>query len=290
MYAAASTAEPLPVLRTTDRVYAPEDHPFQTVIVDLTHRCNMACKNCYIPNRELPDLDADWLMSVLRRCPRRTRVRLAGAEPTMREDLPALIRGVRDAGHIPLLLTNGLKLASRRYVATLRDAGLRIVYLSMNGGLSDPLYEAIDELACARSKLAALDHLCDARFYLSLGTIVVRGVNEAHIPEYVAEVRQRLSVREIHLRTVGAMGRHQSEVAALDLDALIALASQALDVSPEWIRAQKRVGTAIDFVWQGTQYQLTEWPDLGSHSRGRLAPDGSIQPFFEHVIANEGGW
>ena len=41
--------------------YLPEENPFNTVFVDLTHRCNMKCRNCYIPNRQVPDMDAAWL-------------------------------------------------------------------------------------------------------------------------------------------------------------------------------------------------------------------------------------
>jgi len=37
----------------------PEQNHFSDVVIDITHRCNMNCKNCYIPNREIPDLDKD---------------------------------------------------------------------------------------------------------------------------------------------------------------------------------------------------------------------------------------
>jgi uncharacterized radical SAM superfamily Fe-S cluster-containing enzyme len=66
--------------------------------------------------------------------PRRVQVRIVGAEPTVRRDLPALIRTVRDAGHVSILMTNGLKLGQRRYVTALKNAGLRTVYLLFNGG------------------------------------------------------------------------------------------------------------------------------------------------------------
>jgi len=49
--------------------FALEACPFETVIVDVTHRCNMACANCYIPNRSIPDLDADWILSRIARLP-----------------------------------------------------------------------------------------------------------------------------------------------------------------------------------------------------------------------------
>ena len=57
--------------------FAPEDNPFRTVIADVTHRCNMVCRNCYIPNRDVPDLDADWLIALIARFPRRIRLRIA---------------------------------------------------------------------------------------------------------------------------------------------------------------------------------------------------------------------
>ena len=34
----------------------PENNSFKSVVADLTHRCNMNCKNCYIPNRSFPDM------------------------------------------------------------------------------------------------------------------------------------------------------------------------------------------------------------------------------------------
>src|SRR5687767_5019728 len=174
-FAAADWAANVAV-RTSGLRYRPEDNPFSTVFVDVTHRCNMGCLNCYIPNRDVPDMPAEWLFDILRRFPRRTRIRIVGAEPTMRRDLPHLIRRVRELGHIPVVLTNGLKLVNRRYVDSLKRAGLRTVYLSCNGGLNDDLYEAIDDLRCARQKRAALANLAAANMHVTVGMILVRGV------------------------------------------------------------------------------------------------------------------
>ena len=55
-----------------DTRFRPEESPFSTLFVDITHRCNMECHNCYIPVRELPDMPADWLYEILGRLPRRT--------------------------------------------------------------------------------------------------------------------------------------------------------------------------------------------------------------------------
>ena len=44
----------------------PEKNHFPVIYVDITHRCNMECANCFIPNREAPDMDKDRLYDVLK--------------------------------------------------------------------------------------------------------------------------------------------------------------------------------------------------------------------------------
>lgn len=41
----------------------PEENTFETVMVDITHKCNMACANCYLPDRTPPDMDIKRLAS-----------------------------------------------------------------------------------------------------------------------------------------------------------------------------------------------------------------------------------
>ena len=127
----------------------PENNTFQDVIIDVTHRCNMTCKNCYIPNREIPDLDMDKMLDAISKFPQRTMIRIIGAEPTMRKDLPEMIQRIRKTGNRCTLLTNGLRLAKDNYVKKLKQHGLRHCYLSMNGADNDDYYEQIDEMRCA---------------------------------------------------------------------------------------------------------------------------------------------
>jgi molybdenum cofactor biosynthesis enzyme MoaA len=266
--------------------FAPEDSPFSMLFADITHRCNMACRNCYIPVRDLPDLPVDWLYDILERLPRRVRVRLVGAEATMREDLPEIIHRVRELGHIPVLLTNGLKLGRLSYVQTLKKAGLRTVYLSLNGGLRDDLYEAIDDLACATRKLKALDNLLAERMLVTTGTILVPGVNDGHLGEFLKYLLNR-PIYDIHLRSVGAIGNHM-DGPAFDLDGLEACLRNALGDHAADLELAHQEGSSRDFVLGSKiRIQLTQWPDFGSLDRGRITPDGFVEPFFESITANE---
>ena len=265
--------------------FAPEDSPFRVLFADITHRCNMACANCYIPVRDLPDLPIDWLYAILERLPRRARIRLVGAEPTMREDLPEIIARVRSLGHIPTILTNGLKLGRRSYTDRLRAAGLRTVYLSLNGGLRDDLYEEIDGAACAARKLKALDNLLDARMNVTVGMILVPGLNDGHLPEFLDHLLGK-GVRDIHLRSVGKMGRHM-EGEPFDLNGLEACLRGALGDHADDLVLTSAEGSSRDFRLGRAGFQLTQWPDLGSLTRGRIAPDGQVEPMFESIAANE---
>jgi len=273
----------------SDVRFRPEDSPFKTLIVDVTHRCNMQCKNCYIPNRAIPDMNAGYLYDVLARLPHRTRVRIVGAEPTMRADLPELIHNVRKLGHLPILLSNGLKLSRMSYLKELKDAGLRFLYLSMNGGTSDEMYLAVDELACAEKKLAALENACSLNLYVALGMILVRDLNAPQIGALYHHVRGMRPVRELNLRSVGPMGRY-IDLEPYSLDELEALCFAHTGATRAEATKYHRRDYHTTFNLDRLQIQLTQWPDLGSLKRGRLAPDGMIEPFFEHVMANEGGY
>jgi molybdenum cofactor biosynthesis enzyme MoaA len=286
--AAGEGAGALEALRTAYRPgdirFRPEDSPFKVLFADITHRCNMACANCYIPVRDLPDLPVDWLYAILGRLPRRTRIRLVGAEPTMREDLPDIIATVRRLGHIPVILSNGLKLGRASYVARLRAAGLGTVYLSMNGGLSDALYEEIDGAACAARKLKALDNLIAARMHVTVGMILVPGLNDAHLADFLLYLLAR-GVRDVHLRSVGQMGRHM-EGCSLSLDALEDRLRGALGPRAAELELASAEGSSRDFRLGRAAIQLTQWPDLGSTDRGRIAPDGHVEPMFESILEN----
>ena len=79
----------------------------------------------------------------------------------------------------------------------LKDAGLHVVYLSMNGGFDDDAYEVVDELRCAKKKIQAFENLAAEHMYSSIGIIVVPGVNEAQVGKLFHAAKENLSL--IHI-------------------------------------------------------------------------------------------
>ena len=290
---------------------APEHNTFETVLVDVTHRCNMVCANCYLPNRDIPDMELSRLEACLAALPRRTNVRIAGAEPTMRRDLPEIVAMVRRRGHRAVLVTNGLRLGCERYVRELKDAGLRHVYISFNGADNDDWYQALDNMRCAAKKLRAVEHAVAHGMIVNTGTILVRGLNEAvvgRVHALVAGLRPRHAM--LRFKNIGALGRYDvaAEARNLSMAEMEALAA-AIGVDAGKLAAFDRVKGAVerktrlfpaDLVarpGQGIWFKLTDWQvgtngivDPGSRRRGRITEDFRIAPLFDHVKANEGGY
>jgi uncharacterized radical SAM superfamily Fe-S cluster-containing enzyme len=187
----------------------PKNNTFHEVVIDVTHRCNMTCKNCYIPNRDIPDMDITKMLEAISQFPKRVVVRIIGAEPTMRKDLPDIINGIRALGHHPVLLTNGLRFANKEYADMIGTTKLKMVYISLNGVDRDDWYETIDEMRCATKKIAALENLHKNKFLIDTGTIIVKGVNDDAISRLLSQFN-RIGITDslVRIKNIGDLGRN----------------------------------------------------------------------------------
>ena len=297
----------------------PENNTFQDVIIDVTHRCNMNCKNCYIPNRDILDMDIDKMIEAISKFPKRTMIRIIGAEPTMRNDLGEMISRIRKTGHRCTLLTNGLRLAKESYVQHLKHSGLTHCYLSMNGADNDDYYEQIDELRCATKKVAALENLQRNRFIIDTGTIIVKGVNDDVVERMIA-LYKRKNVSNVicRIKNVGDIGRSMADQNNYTLEELVSLVAQQTGLSEDYIYSwrnkpiyQNDEPELDSFMFpmdpasegkfmhkSGVWFKIANWkgdegqdiPLRNNKRRGRLTPEFKVAPFFEHVKMNEGGY
>ncbi len=100
----------------------------------LTYRCNNDCPHCYNARpRSFPELSTEQWKQVIRRVwevgiP---HVVFTGGEPTLRQDLPELVRFAEQTGLITGLNTNGRRLSDPKYLASLVDAGLDHVQITL---------------------------------------------------------------------------------------------------------------------------------------------------------------
>ncbi|MGE5300939.1 MAG: radical SAM protein [Acidobacteriota bacterium] len=125
-------------------------------VLPVTYRCNLKCSNCYTLSNCMEAFPADRPFARLAGIilAKRGNIMLAGGEPTVREDLPLLIRTAKemDPKRKVSVATNGQKLHIIEYVRTLKESGLDFVFLSHN----DKKYELSGEIF--RNKTAALEN------------------------------------------------------------------------------------------------------------------------------------
>lgn len=282
----------------------PEDNHFYTILADITHKCNMNCNNCYIPNRSIPDMDKVKLFSLLERLPSICDIRLIGAEPTMRDDLPEIVSKIRKLKHKPSLVTNGLKLSNLDYVKVLKEATLIAVAISLNGGSDDKIYRKIDGGCFGKKKIKALENLVRTGFFVQTNTILVKGINE-NTPLEIYKILKELKVKKAIMRfkNVGPLGRHMSvsKEKNYTYNELIQLIATIFNLDKDWILNQNKYkeykeNNMVFFPLEESEHcsihiKITDWTNLmGNTRRGRITKNFKIAPAFEHIKMNEFGY
>jgi len=108
-------------------------------VLELTDRCNIACRGCYKrmggAARPLEDIIADVDFALARR--RIDTVSLAGAEPTLHPQLCEVVRQLRQRRVHVALITNGLALGDE-LLEDLAESGLDVVMLHIDEGQTRP--------------------------------------------------------------------------------------------------------------------------------------------------------
>ncbi len=82
----------------------------KSICVRITRRCNAACAFCQAPDTSRAELSAEQLEVVAVALATRgvRSLKFSGGEPTVRRDLPRIVRGAAAAGLKPVVITNGM--------------------------------------------------------------------------------------------------------------------------------------------------------------------------------------
>ncbi len=172
---------------------------FHSLALTVTDGCDLDCGVCYMPRSGRADVPLATLKGWIDDFPGRM-IWLTGGEPTTRQDLPRIIGHVLARGKIPVLITNGLRLADRAYAARLRQAGLCWVHFSFNG-FDDDVYRRINGSPLLAPKLRALGNLRALGFHTVLSMLFVRGVSEEQVEPVVRYcLRHGDAVRQLRIR------------------------------------------------------------------------------------------
>lgn len=187
-----------------------------TALIEITQRCNLHCPVCFADaamtgnNSKDPSMSRigflyDRIMDASGLC----NIQLSGGEPTVRDDLPAIIALGKSKGFSFIQLnTNGLCLAAdRNYALCLKEAGLCSVFLQFDG-LSRDTHIALRGRDLNTIKEQALHHCRDAGLAVVLVPTLVPGINTHEIGAIIKyATRFAPTVRGVHFQPVSYFGR-----------------------------------------------------------------------------------
>jgi len=187
------------------------------VLLEVTARCDCDCPVCYASAERRPASDPPldeierWFQLLLEDAGT-CNIQLSGGEPTLRDDLPAIISLGRSMGFSFFQLnTNGLRLAAEPgYVTTLAEAGLSTVFLQFDG-LDDEVYRNLREVPLLEIKERAIAECAKAGLGVVLVPTLVPGVNTGQVGALIHYAIAGLPhVRGVHFQPVSYFGRYPS--------------------------------------------------------------------------------
>ncbi|MDA8336698.1 MAG: radical SAM protein [Peptococcaceae bacterium] len=185
-----------------------------TALLEVTSRCNLGCSFCFAGSG---GRSADPSPATVRRWYQRVldsggpcNIQLSGGEPTLRDDLPALVELGRTMGFSFIQLnTNGLRLAREpRFTESLARAGLSSVFLQFDGTRVE-IHRALRGGDFLAEKLAAIRLCGEMGIGVVLVPTVVPRVNDHNLGEIVDLALELLPVvRGVHFQPVSYFGRY----------------------------------------------------------------------------------
>ena len=239
-------------------------------LLEVTKRCDLKCRYCFAEggtseNDPSTEKCMEDIRDIVRQCGK-PLLQFSGGEPTLRDDLPDLIRFAKEAGcSYTQVNTNGIRIAEDPdYVKKLADAGLDIVFLQFDG-TRDDVYEKLRGTPLLEKKRKAISACAELRIGVTLVPTVVPGVNDNDLGNIVALARELVpGVRGVHFQPVSYFGRYPAvpgEEERYTLDQLMS------DVSDQ-------TGIPIESFLPSR----CDHPLCGFHAGFLIGPDGGLQP------------
>jgi len=191
-------------------------------IIDVTNRCNLKCPICFanaVAAGYVYEPTKKQIVEMIKNLRAMEPVpavalQFSGGEPTVREDLPELIKIAVDAGfdHVEVN-SNGVKFAeSVDYCRKIIEAGAGTIYLQFDGLTPEP-YKIIRDSNLLPTKLKAIENLREAGVdSIVLVPTVVKGVNDDQLGDIIKfAVRNGDIIRCVNFQPVSITGRIDNE-------------------------------------------------------------------------------
>ena len=185
------------------------------VLLEVTQRCNLCCPTCFASagknDRSDPSLATihHWYERLLQ-VGNPVNIQITGGEPSVRNDLPEIIRMGKEMGFTFFQLnTNGIRIAEEAgFIENLRDAGLNTVFLQFDG-MTDSIYQKIRGRNLITMKKKVIERCKAAHVGVVLVPTIIPGVNDHELGAIIQYALSEMpTIRCVHMQPICYMGRY----------------------------------------------------------------------------------
>ena len=161
-------------------------------LIDITNRCNLTCPICFAnasAKGYIVEPTFEEIVQIMKHFRSMKPIpavllQLSGGEPTMRDDLPEIIRKGKELGFTELMVTtNGVRFAkSIELIKKCKDAGMNAIYLQFDATDAPEVWKKIRGVNLWPLKKKVIENCRKLGFHgLVLVPTVAKGVNDNQI-------------------------------------------------------------------------------------------------------------
>ena len=194
------------------------DHRQHTclVVLEITNSCNLKCPICFASANERykfhPSMEEIKAMyqTIIDYVPHPICIQISGGEPTIRDDLPEIVRmGKRMGIDYIELNTNGVRFAEDpAFLKEVKEAGVESLYFSFDGIHSD-IYMKTCGKDLLSSKMKTIENCSKVGMGITLVTVVSPNINQDRIGEVIQFAKKWIpTVKGIHFQPLSYFGRY----------------------------------------------------------------------------------
>lgn len=216
-----------------------------------TNKCNIDCPICFM-NANFKDNFSDPPNESLKYFLKNLKIgkiNIFGGEPTIREDLPGLIKLIKKSRNLSAIFTNGIKISELEYLKTLKQAGLDEIHLQFDG-FSKETELKFRNTDLLEKKLKALDNARIIDLPVVFEVTIDRTVNLQQISNIFDYALRNWHVRGICFRSYCALGKRAIGIDRLTIDELVTVVKE---------NSQGIIKERDLFILQKLVYIMAEW-------------------------------
>jgi radical SAM protein with 4Fe4S-binding SPASM domain len=177
-----------PMIDTID--FDPDSISFPVLSeIALTYRCQNRCDFCYASSpyrgQSVAEMSTSQVKVIIDKIFHEAHVptvSFTGGEPTLRDDLPELIRYAQSIGMRTNLITNGIRCADKEYCAALADAGLKSAQVSLESHRESLHNSIVGNRHAYRRTLQGVHSLKEAGIHTHTNTTICQKNRDTLIP------------------------------------------------------------------------------------------------------------